>query len=389
MMERGGMAISGWQTHRVKVSAKTTWLFVSVRLSSGCVGWGEGTLDGSMDAVEQRVAMLAGELMERPAGSGLLDPGSGMVEAAAISALRQALADAKAREQAISLAGFIGAEQRHAVELYANVNRRTVDRTPAGFAEGALAAAAEGFDAIKIAPFDEIRPDLAGRDGWAALDAGLSRIAAVRDALGPDRLLMVDCHWRFEAGLAFELVEACKGMSLHWIECPLPEIPENDPILTKLRAAAHRHGVLLAGGENVIGADGADRFIDAGCYDVIMPDVKYVGGPQTMMRMAERLQRAGVRFSPHNPSGPIAHAASLEVCAAVPETGLLECQFDESPLFRDIVDDLQGLPRGATVHLYERRVGIGVTLRDAVKQAQPCAQNKKQMEETNGEPKMV
>ena len=54
-----------------------------------------------------------------------------------------------------------------------------------------------------------------------------------------------------------------------------------------------------------------------------------------------------------------------------------------------IVDDLQGLPRGATVHLYERRVGIGVTLRDAVKQAQPCAQNKKQMEETNGEPKMV
>ena len=65
----------------------------------------------------------------------------------------------------------------------------------------------------------------------------------------------------------------------------------------------------------------------------MMPDVKYAGGLREMLRIAEYLAERGVDVSPHNPTGPVSHAASLHVCAALRECDMLEVQFDESPLF--------------------------------------------------------
>ena len=64
--------------------------------------------------------------------------------------------------------------------------------------------------------------------------------------------------------------------------------------------------------------------------------MKYVGGPDEMMRTADMLGQYGVLLSPHNPTGPICHAASLHLCAAMPGS-ILELQLDESPLFDRIV----------------------------------------------------
>ena len=80
-------------------------------------------------------------------------------------------------------------------------------------------------------------------------------------------------------------------------------------------------------------------FITGGAYDVLMPDVKYCGGPVEMLRIAAALRGHGLAFSPHNPSGPICHAASLGVCAAAAEIDRLETQFDESPLFFELLKE--------------------------------------------------
>ena len=55
------------------------------------------------------------------------------------------------------------------------------------------------------------------------------------------------------------------------------------------------------------------------------------------MRVAEAMRAAGVAFSPHNPTGPVCHAASLQVCGAVADLHSLEVQFDETPLFASLV----------------------------------------------------
>jgi galactonate dehydratase len=68
-----------------------------------------------------------------------------------------------------------------------------------------------------------------------------------------------------------------------------------------------------------------------------MPDVKYCGGPREMLTIAQRAADAGVRFSPHNPTGPVCSQHSLHVAAVAPACEWLEMQFDESPLYGALV----------------------------------------------------
>ena len=83
----------------------------------------------------------------------------------------------------------------------------------------------------------------------------------------------------------------------------------------------------------ITGADQANAMCAAGLYDVLMPDVKYAGGYRGMLAIARLCASHNVLFAPHNPTGPIAHLASIQACAAAPEVLWLEHQWAESPLF--------------------------------------------------------
>ncbi|MBS7700361.1 MULTISPECIES: enolase C-terminal domain-like protein [unclassified Chelatococcus] len=360
-----GSFVTSYRVDTISASDRSTWIFVTLALANGAHGIGEATLDHREGVVVARLEALASTLVREKVAAedaaGILPAIDGdLATAAAIAAIDQALADALARAAGLSLADFIGGELRQEVGLYANVNRGTRDRSPAGFASGASLAKAAGFDAIKIAPFDEVQPRAPAAQ---SMKEGLARIAAVRDVLGQDGRLMIDCHWRFDERTAGMMIDACRGFNPYWIECPLPENGSQMAAIAALRRQANRNGILLAGGENAIGLDGIEAFLAADAYDVIMPDVKYVGGPRTMLEAAARLRQAGITFSPHNPSGPVAYAASLEVCAAAPTVDLLEYQFAETPLFDTMVFGAIPAIRGGVAHLSAMRQGIGLELR--------------------------
>ena len=57
-----------------------------------------------------------------------------------------------------------------------------------------------------------------------------------------------------------------------------------------------------------------------------------------MLRITQAAHRAGVGFSPHNPSGPICTWHSLHVATVAPECEMLEVQFDESPLYEQVLE---------------------------------------------------
>ena len=91
-----------------------------------------------------------------------------------------------------------------------------------------------------------------------------------------------------------------------------------------------------------------------------MPDAKYAGGMREIMSIGERALSHGVAVSLHNPSGPISHAVSLHIAAALDNGMPLEFQFNETPLFDAIVAGVipprtgqSSLPDGA---------GIGIGL---------------------------
>ena len=205
--------------------------------------------------------------------------------------------------------------------LYANINRGTTDRSPAGFAARAAEAVALGFGAIKIAPFDNMQRRLcAHRRGGRCRSPGAPscRSTAIGASTKPART-------RRSA--------ECARLGVTWFECPLPETPENFAAIKRLRGKANAAGMRLAGAEQFIGAEGFRPLLEQGLYDVVMPDVKYAGGLAECLRIAELAARHGVACSLHNPSGPVCHAHSLHASAALESSERLEYQHGETPRF--------------------------------------------------------
>jgi len=359
----------------LNVTPKTNWLFLRVATESGRVGWGEATLANHEDTLPVEVARIARDAVGKDARDrGVLArllphaPG-GMARHTAVSAFEQALTDLAAQDAGVPIARLLGGARRDPVTLYANINRGTDPRTPEGFAAAARRAVAQGFRAIKLAPFDGVMwEDAADRAQRTHVAAGIACIAAVRDAVGPDVDVMVDCHWRFSPAGAAALIRDLAPLGLYWIECPIAEA--NLPDIRRLRGLANDRGMRLAGAETLAGIGAYRPLVETGAYDVLMPDMKHAGGHAEIQRIAALAHTAGIEVAPHNPTGPVCHAHSLHLCATLPNFLILEVQFGESALFQDCVtgadltfrDGAAAVPPGP---------GLGIAVDEALAAGRP------------------
>ncbi len=361
----------------VNLSAKSNWFFIRATSDDGYRGYGEATLYGweqlQLAYLEQLNASIVGQTVEQALTQARVQPSSpgGLVANSVVSALEQALTDVRARSAGQPLYATLGALQRTSIRVYANINRRTEDRTPRGFVASARDAVAQGYTAIKIAPFDGLVPDdLRSSESRKSIAAGIDRIFATRAAIGPDVDLLVDCHWRFDEATAARVLADVEPAKLFWLECPISESAEHYPALARLRGRARDHGTRLAGAEQQVGVGGFRPFIQGGLLDVVMPDVKYAGGYAEMLRIAELCERAGIGFSPHNPTGPVCTMASLHLCAVAPSFLILEHQVGESPLYFDIVRGSHPRVANGCFELTDE-TGLGIELDEEVMRAHP------------------
>ncbi|WP_413739444.1 mandelate racemase/muconate lactonizing enzyme family protein [Sodalis sp. RH14] len=348
------------------VTTKTTWSFIRLARADGACGWGEaswvrepGALDACHDAARR---YLLGQPWEALAAY-IARETHGVPQAAMASALEQAMWDIRGKDRGDYAASLAGGGYRTRIPLYANINRSIVQRDGAGFARAAQHARAAGFNRIKIAPFDGLTPDIRLTPlGRRRLEDGLARVAATRAAIGPAAELYVDCHWRFDPPGASAVLPELAALGVSWFECPLAETPENIPALKHLRGAANTLGMRLAGLEELTHPAAFLPWLAAGAYDVVMPDVKYARGITGVLEVATLAAAHGAGCAPHNPSGPIAHAASLVACAISEGIEQLEHQFDETPAFwRLAAADFPRPANGAS--LTPTLAGLGTALR--------------------------
>ena len=108
-------------------------------------------------------------------------------------------------------------------------------------------------------------------------------------------------------------------------------------------------------------------------YDVLMPDVKYAGGYRGMLAIADVCAANGVDFSPHNPTGPVAHLASIHVCAVTASLLWLEHQWAESHLFDALVGG-QVAPLDDGNFVLPQAPGLGARLDRALAAEHPYAE---------------
>jgi galactonate dehydratase len=352
--------------HHMRVTPRTVWSFVAITLQDGTVGWGEATWppDSSiLDAPALTAARnLTGQSLRTVEDVIAAQGVAPVAQAAVASALEQACWDIRSRQAGLSAAWLHGKPQRSQVRLYANINRRTTDRSPCNFGKSACEAIAAGFDMVKIAPFDDLTPTLCGTvQGRQLMEAGFARVAAACDAVQARAQVFVDCHWRFNPAAAATAVHELATLGVTWFECPLEEHAGHMAALRKLRAQANELGVRTAGLEELTHPEAFRPWLEAGCYDVVMPDVKYAGGIGGVLRVGELAATHDTACAPHNPSGPICHAASLVACSIGPGMGLLEHQFDETPAFHELVSNTLPMPHGG-LSMVPKGIGLGVSL---------------------------
>jgi len=360
----------------VNVSPRTNWSFVALTTRDGIAGWGECSLNGWEPMLVAQAQMLA---REAP-GTSLDDlealvrhvphiPG-GLVTYAVRSAVEQALTDVRAQARRVSVSAMLG-RKRCAVPAYANINRGVRERSPQGFATAARGAVAAGYRAVKLAPFDGvISQDAATTPIDERTRAGIDRVYAVRDAVGPAVHVMVDCHWRFDVARAELLLRDLEAARPYWVECMTTEHSSAFGAIARLTTVAHDRGMRTAGGETIGGADTAQAMCAARLYDVLMPDIKYCGGFRGMLDIAQVCATHGVDVAPHNPTGPIAHVASIHACAAAPTLLWLEHQWNESPLFDTLAGRMPPLADGAFE--VPDRPGLGARIDMAIAQQHPA-----------------
>ena len=334
------MKIVEFAIHTVPVNHRGDWVFVELTDDSGTCGLGEAS--GSADDprvvadMEARLRpLLDAEYEEAALLQKLWDSApADFVPRVAASAIEQAAMDLIVRRSGKSVAEHLAADPsaiRGDVPFYANLNRMCRDRSPETAAAAARQAVAGGLRRVKFAPFDEVSPDKLARDGVDIAQPGAERLRALRDAIGPDIALMVDCHWRFTTETLPFLADLARELSIGWIEDPMRVLDPAD-----MQDLRDRSGARIAGGEALLMHQDFVDLATSGAVDVLIADVKFVGGIGPLDRICKMAAENGVTFAPHNPTGPISTAASAHVVAANPNAEVLEFPFGEVPWRGDL-----------------------------------------------------
>lgn len=323
----------------VRATARTVWLLVRIRTDAGVTGWGEASDAFGFTATtkddQEVLARILRELSPLLAGKSPLNiepfrqaawpKATTLVNATAISAIEQALWDISGQLLDLPVHALFGGKTRSKLPVYANINRATKPRTPSGFAAAAKAAVRDGFQSLKLAPWDGFpKRDSPKKAIDAHIEQGIACLAAVREAAGPKIAVMTDCHSFFDIPLAIRVAKRLEPINLAWYEEPVP--PERTRETLEIRKGIKQQ---MAGGEILFGVKGFEPLCREHAVHVIMPDVKHCGGLLEMTHIAAMAEAHGVTVAPHNPSGPIATAASIHVCAGMKNFHILEMQWGE------------------------------------------------------------
>jgi galactonate dehydratase len=306
---------------------KGDWLVVE--LSDGVLsGYGEASHSNDDNRCKQAVASLFAQHFLRfvPSLESLarkereiapLSPD--LVTATAFSALNQAFYDLLAKREQVPVwrlfrdkAPFTG------LQLYTTINRTLQTRSAEEYSTIVGEVRAQRFTIFKCAPFEAVNSP----DGAVAKSAaGLTTLKRLRDQFS-DLRIRVDFHERFARPNDFyAILPELERVKLDWIEEPF--------VMGEAYAELKRRTRLPVSAGEIFWGDSRFAEIRRNQWaDVIMPDVKHVGGFGPLLDVM-KASAGAIEVSPHNPAGPISTAASLHAAAVYPDVvRTLEYSFD-------------------------------------------------------------
>ncbi|BCU81569.1 galactonate dehydratase [Polycladomyces abyssicola] len=310
------MKITGFRLYKVP----PRWLFLKVETDAGIAGWGEPIVEGRADTVAACVKELSDYLIGK-------DPlriedhwqvlyrggfyRGGPILTSALSGIEQALWDIKGKYYHLPVYQMLGGAARDKIRVYSWIGG---DR-PQDVGAAAKEKVEAGFTAVKMNATEEMNYI----DSISKVEAVVSRIAAIREAVGKDIGIGIDFHGRVHKAMAKILAKELEPYRPMFLEEPV--LPENNEAL---REIARHTTTPIATGERQYTRWGFKQILLEGYVDIIQPDLSHAGGILEVKKIAAMAETLDVAVAPHCPLGSIALAASLQVDACTPNVIIQE-----------------------------------------------------------------
>lgn len=165
--------------------------------------------------------------------------------------------------------------------------------------------------------------------GWGALgesfEKDIALVKAAREALGPDKQLMIDIGMRWtDVKGAMRTVQAFEEYDVFWVEEPFH--PDNLKGYARLNAATSVH---IAGGEEVGTLHEYRQLLEKGCVDIVQPDLSRCGGLTIARKLIDLAEEYNAMVIPHAFKTNILMAATLQYISTLPNAWYQEfCEQD-------------------------------------------------------------
>ncbi len=281
----------------------------------------------------------------------------------ALSAIDVALWDIAGKYYGVPVYRLLGGGERcrDKVRTYYHVKSPSVEEHVRLIKE----AKEQGFTAVgHINPFLDPPRDAIGKSVSYAQKIGtaIENVARFREAAGNEVDLCLEIHRRLDLAEAVTLAKGIEAYHPLFYEDPIK--PEN---LDSMGNLARQISLPIATGERLLNIQEFAMLFARDAMRYARVSVCAVGGLTPAKKIAAMAEGFGVKVAPHNPGNlsPISTAACLQLCAAIPNFGIMELPHDEycSPKKEIVISDVR-LEKGYLI--IPETPGIGATINDDV-----------------------
>ena len=329
---------------------KPRWLFLRMHTNAGITGLGEPILEGRAltckQAVEEMEPYLIGKDPRRVMHhwQALYRHAfyrGGPLLTSALSGVEQAMWDITGKSYGVPVYSLLGGPTRDRVRLYkGGTNPDTIKDH-----------IRQGFTAFKIGVAGGRPPRIVENKAFVGRVAENFRM--LREAGGDEIDIGIDFHGKVSPQTAKLLIKALEPYQPMFIEEPVN--CQNHDIMAEIARGTH---LPIATGERVFTKWGFREVLEKGAASILQPDLCHAGGIMETRLIAGMGEAYYAAMAPHNPLGPIATAACVQLDAAIPNfmcqehRSLGEGYLKEPLTFRDGSVDLPTKP------------GLGIELDD-------------------------
>ncbi len=281
---------------------KNSWVFVKISTDAGISGWGEMLKDdakacaaGALEVADYLVGQDPRPVVRhwQAIHRGAFYRG-GPIKTAISSGIDQALWDITGKCYGVPVYKLLGGPTRDRVRVYGKVSNQT------------------GVNAMKVIPGAARRP-FKYVEGNKFVGEVAERFKTLREEFGSGVDIAVDFHGAVQPPTAMLLIKALEPYHPWFFE----EIvqPLNVDVMAELARKTH---IPIATGERIFTKWGFREVLEKRAATILQPDVCYAGGITELKIIAGMAEAYYTPLAPHNPQGPCALAASLQIAGAIP-----------------------------------------------------------------------